>query len=173
MKTHKVSNGEYGIALDGKACACAEGDTYRILGGSVNIMNEGKEKKGGVNQKPSTPPPPPPSGQGGSTNVIRASTRAQYSNLRVIRPDGMMVAGGSTNMIPASQLFVVEPVRAVWRIHLFADCPNCRRTVDLCGVADWWTDGSIEPLEHGTPKADDYEVACPRCGHEFRIKCEW
>jgi ssDNA-binding Zn-finger/Zn-ribbon topoisomerase 1 len=68
---------------------------------------------------------------------------------------------------------IVEPVRAVWHIHLFADCPNCRRTVDLCEASDWWMDGSIEPLEQGTPKADDYEVACPDCGHEFRIKCEW
>jgi DNA-directed RNA polymerase subunit RPC12/RpoP len=119
MKTHKVSNGEFGVALDGKECTCAGGDWYTIS------------------------------------------------------PDGMMVAGGSTNMIPASQLFVAEPVRAVWRIHLFADCPNCRHKVDLCGVADWWADGSINPLEHGTPKADDYPVACPNCGHEFRIKCEW
>lgn len=28
-------------------------------------INEGIEKKGGVNVKPSTPPPPPPKGQGG------------------------------------------------------------------------------------------------------------
>ena len=29
------------------------------------IINEGMEKKGGVNPKPTTPPPPPPKGQGG------------------------------------------------------------------------------------------------------------
>ena len=29
------------------------------------IINEGVEKKGGVNQKPNTPPPLPPKGQGG------------------------------------------------------------------------------------------------------------
>lgn len=28
-------------------------------------VNEGVEKKGGVNSKPTTAPPPPPTGQGG------------------------------------------------------------------------------------------------------------
>jgi hypothetical protein len=28
-------------------------------------LNEGVERKGGVNYKPNTPPPPPPQGQGG------------------------------------------------------------------------------------------------------------
>lgn len=28
-------------------------------------INEGMEKKGGVNPRPTTPPPPPPKGQGG------------------------------------------------------------------------------------------------------------
>lgn len=32
----------------------------------AQFINEGTEKKGGVNPKPATPPPPPPKGQGGS-----------------------------------------------------------------------------------------------------------
>ena len=31
-------------------------------------INEGVEKKGGVNAKPTTPPPPPPKGQGGQSS---------------------------------------------------------------------------------------------------------
>ena len=32
---------------------------------SKMVINEGIEKKGGVNVKPAAPPPPPPQGQGG------------------------------------------------------------------------------------------------------------
>jgi len=32
----------------------------------TQFINEGTEKKGGVNLRPATPPPPPPKGQGGS-----------------------------------------------------------------------------------------------------------
>jgi hypothetical protein len=115
MTTHKVSNGEFGVAVDGSECTCSDGDTCRILGGDL------------------------------------------YETVR-----------GSVDPDP-----VGAPVRAVWHIHLFADCPRCLRTVDFCEASDWWTDGSIEPLEQGTPKADDYDVTCTRCGHDFRIKCEW
>jgi hypothetical protein len=119
MTTHKVNNGEFGIAVAGKDGTCSAGDWY------------------------------------------------------IISPAGMMVTGGKENMIPASPLFATEPVRAVWNIHLYAICPRCRQTVDFCEAPDWWTDGSINPLEHGTPKADNYEVTCSWCKHEFRIRCEW
>jgi hypothetical protein len=94
---------------------------------------------------------------------------AAADTCRILGGDRYETVRGSVDPDPVA----TEPVRAVWHIHLFADCPNCRRTVDLCEASDWWADGSINPLEHGTPKADDYPVICPNCGHEFRIKCEW
>ena len=48
-------------------------------------INEGKEKKGGVNLKPSTPPPPPPIGQGGKTQQLKG-----YSAISIVGPEKIL-----------------------------------------------------------------------------------
>jgi endogenous inhibitor of DNA gyrase (YacG/DUF329 family) len=55
---------------------------------------------------------------------------------------------------------------AVWIVRLDADCPGCGDSVDLTDASDFWdADNHIQPAE----TRYDYEVVCPRCGHEFKV----
>jgi phage FluMu protein Com len=63
--------------------------------------------------------------------------------------------------------------RAVWVIHLFADCPHCKEEVDLLDDPNFWTDHGLGVGEHGTEAATDLEVTCPECGEKFTITAEY
>lgn len=62
---------------------------------------------------------------------------------------------------------------ATWSISLNCVCPECKEDVDLTDHDDFWADSHLQPCEHGTPLADDYDAVCPECGAEFSVKCEY
>ena len=64
--------------------------------------------------------------------------------------------------------------KATWIIELNCHCPECNRYVDLCNHAEFWhTYPSLEIAEHGTYRTSGMEVVCPKCGHEFKVDCEY
>jgi ssDNA-binding Zn-finger/Zn-ribbon topoisomerase 1 len=68
---------------------------------------------------------------------------------------------------------IVAPVSAQWEVSLDAECPQCRGQMNLLDAPDFWDGRNLVIPEHGTENSDNLVVACPRCGHEFRVCCEW
>jgi len=66
-----------------------------------------------------------------------------------------------------------EPTTAAWSIELNCECPKCGDFVDLLDYPDFWEGKTIELAEQGTKAADNLDVMCPKCGHEFNVKCEY
>ena len=64
-------------------------------------------------------------------------------------------------------------VTARWEIRLDCDCPSCHLDVDLLDAVDFWDGRNLEMGEHMTERANNQEVVCPSCGHEFVIECEY
>lgn len=65
-------------------------------------------------------------------------------------------------------------VTATWDISLNCDCPKCGEFVDLLRAQDFWCDHErLQAVEHGTEQANNLEVICPECGHEFEVCCEY
>ena len=56
-------------------------------------------------------------------------------------------------------------VEAVWQISLDVECPECEEYQDLTEVDEFWHD--MLPIEHGTPRSNEYEVCCSKCKHKF------
>jgi len=67
----------------------------------------------------------------------------------------------------------VSSVTAQWTVELNADCPKCKKNVDLLEAPDFWDGRKLEIPEHGTDRSNNLEVMCPECGHEFTVCCEW
>lgn len=63
--------------------------------------------------------------------------------------------------------------RASWSVSLDCDCPKCGKYVDLLQAVDFWDGRPLEIAQHDTPYSDNMEVACPECGHDFVVCCEW
>lgn len=66
-----------------------------------------------------------------------------------------------------------EPITATWSIELNCECPDCGKFVDLLDYPDFWDGKTIEMAERRTEAADNLDVMCPECGHEFNVKCEY
>ncbi|MBK8132636.1 MAG: hypothetical protein IPK48_07935 [Gammaproteobacteria bacterium] len=68
-----------------------------------------------------------------------------------------------------------QEVTAMWDIALNCDCPKCGEFVDLLreGNFCWDNHERLQPIENGTDQANDMEVVCPECGHEFEVCCEY
>lgn len=63
-------------------------------------------------------------------------------------------------------------VMATWSISLDTKCPNCDHDFDLLDDLSS-NDSGIEPIEHGTPRTNNYEATCPRCRIEFEVCFEY
>jgi DNA-directed RNA polymerase subunit RPC12/RpoP len=59
------------------------------------------------------------------------------------------------------------------RRYADAECPQCREYLNLLDAPDFWDGRTLDIPEHGTENSDNLDVECPRCGHEFRVCCEW
>lgn len=64
-------------------------------------------------------------------------------------------------------------ILASWYVSLYAECPSCNEEVDLVENDFFWVDCDVEPIEHGTERADNLPVQCPKCNAEFRVCCEY
>ncbi len=63
---------------------------------------------------------------------------------------------------------------ATWYLSLDCDCPKCDESVDLLDGPDFWGDHvGLAPCETMTELANALEVVCPKCGHEFEVRCEY
>ena len=64
--------------------------------------------------------------------------------------------------------------RALWVVHLFAECPHCYEDVDLLDHPEFWdAHGNLEMGEHGTDGSTDLEVDCPECNASFFVTLEY
>ena len=63
----------------------------------------------------------------------------------------------------------MKPVIATWTVELNCTCPACKELVDLLDYPDFWDCRILEIAEC----RHDVEVVCPKCGHEFKIDCEY
>ena len=64
-------------------------------------------------------------------------------------------------------------VQALWDIALNCVCPSCKKYVDLLEAPDFWDGRKLKPIEHHTTIANDLEVVCPNCVHEFKVCCDY
>lgn len=62
-------------------------------------------------------------------------------------------------------------MRATWSISLDTHCPECSQSIDLIDY-ELFRESNIAPLETGTDRANNVEVAC-KCGHEFTVELEY
>ena len=76
-------------------------------------------------------------------------------------------------MAEENKVRIVAPVSAQWDVELWTTCPACEEWVDLLDDPDFWDGRELGIPEHGTENSDNLEVECPRCGHKFRVCCEW
>ena len=65
------------------------------------------------------------------------------------------------------------PLIANWSVGLHCECPKCGEFVNLLDAPDFWHSHTLDIPEHGTENSNNLEVACPECGHEFHVCCEW
>ena len=63
-------------------------------------------------------------------------------------------------------------VIATWGLSLNCTCPECEQDIDLTEDPDFW-DNPVAACEHNTPRTDNLEVTCPKCGHGFEVCCEY
>ena len=66
---------------------------------------------------------------------------------------------------------VVAEVEAVWSISLDTTCPGCKEDVNLLDRSDFWEDTRLQPVENHTPRSNSVSVTCPKCDHEFEVRC--
>lgn len=59
-------------------------------------------------------------------------------------------------------------VKAVWTVELNVTCPKCQSRFDITDESDFW---EFAGVKHAGQEKEDYETACPECGHEF--KCDF
>jgi DNA-directed RNA polymerase subunit RPC12/RpoP len=64
-------------------------------------------------------------------------------------------------------------ITAQWSVELYAECPQCRERVDLLDAPDFWDGRTLDIPEHDTDNSNNLDVVCPRCGDEFKVRCEW
>lgn len=64
-------------------------------------------------------------------------------------------------------------IDADWRVELNADCPTCGEHVNLLDAPDFWDGRKLEIAEHDTKESDNLEVQCPKCYHQFTVRCRW
>lgn len=65
-------------------------------------------------------------------------------------------------------------IMAQWDVSLDCRCPECHQWVDLLDYSDFW-DGKqkLAIIEHDTERADNLEVVCPECNHNFSVCCTY
>lgn len=68
---------------------------------------------------------------------------------------------------------IKEKGYATWNFSLTTHCPYCEEWVDLLDEVDFWDGRHFVPCEHGTDRAQNVEVTCPKCGHEFLVDFEY
>lgn len=66
---------------------------------------------------------------------------------------------------PATEL------EATWSISLDTTCPSCKEEVDLLETPDFWEDSRLQPIENHTARSSNLKVTCPKCSHEFEVRC--
>ncbi len=65
-------------------------------------------------------------------------------------------------------------ISAQWSLSLDCHCPVCRKFFDILDYDFFWVDNEgLEPIEHGTDRANNLPVTCPKCHHEFEVACEY
>lgn len=64
-------------------------------------------------------------------------------------------------------------VCAQWTVELNCECPACKEYVDVLTAPDFWDGRQLDLAEHGTERSRSVDVACPECGHEFDVCCEY
>lgn len=64
-------------------------------------------------------------------------------------------------------------LKASWDLHLWADCPHCKESVDLLDYVDFWDGVPFQAVEHGTAHTTDRTVTCPSCMEEFVVDFEY
>ena len=67
----------------------------------------------------------------------------------------------------------VSEIIAVWDVSLTCECPGCKNRVDLLEYCDFWDGRKLKVIEHDTEMANDLEVICPECGHDFNVCCTY
>lgn len=69
---------------------------------------------------------------------------------------------------------MAKKIYAVWSFSLDAECPHCKKGVDLTAASDFWEGkASMQIPEHDTPRTTDMEVICPECGGVFKVDCQY
>ena len=103
------------------------------------------------------------------SNLLREISRAQVraGEDAVIRH---LEAQGLINK-PAYTPPVVAELEATWSISLDTTCPGCNEDVDLLATSDFWEDTKVEPIENCTNRSNNLSVTCPKCSHEFEVRC--
>ena len=62
---------------------------------------------------------------------------------------------------------------ATWLICMYAECPKCRKEVDLLEAPDFWDGRKLDLGENLTERCKNVEVVCPECSHEFIVDIEY
>jgi len=60
-------------------------------------------------------------------------------------------------------------ITAFWNINLHADCPACKKWIDLLDLPGFWEGRNIQ----AGASQQDMEVTCPDCGHDFIVDTEY
>lgn len=93
-----------------------------------------------------------------SSSLVDWPTVYKYT----IDPIGILI-NQSTPFVDAS------PIKAVWNLNLYCECPSCKIDVDLLDAPDFWEDRTFEPTEFDTERTKGVKVDCPECGHSFLV----
>lgn len=64
-------------------------------------------------------------------------------------------------------------MKAIWRLSLDCQCPECFKDIDLIEDTNFFLDTNLYPCENGTERSRGVEVVCSYCGHEFTVDLEY